>query len=220
MDFKVAGTRDGITAIQLDTKLKWLTMEIVQWTVDKALVGYNQIMDFMLQTIAEPRKTVSTYAPKIFVMKVHPDKIKEVIGRWWEVINKIIELCDNVKIDFDEDGTCFLTHVNQVSIDKAIAMIKDIVEDLEVGQVYEWSIARIEEYGLFIKLPKNKMWLCHVSALGPVFGKDLTKQFKIWDHMKVKITEIDDQWRLKVRREIEPTAAAPVAPVAPATPVA
>ena len=202
MDFKVAWTRDGITAIQLDTKLKGLTMEIIHNTITKAIGGYNQIMDFMLETIAEPRKTVSQYAPKIYVFKVHPDKIKEVIGRWGEIINKIIEACDNVKIDFDDDGTCFLTHVNQVSIDKALEMIKDIVEDLEVWQVYEWTISRIEEYGLFIKLPKNKMWLCHVSALGPTAGKDLTKQFKIWDKMKVKITEIDDQGRLKVKKEL------------------
>jgi polyribonucleotide nucleotidyltransferase len=93
-------------------------------------------------------------------------------------------------------------------------MIKDIVEDLEIGQVYEWLIARIEDYWLFIKLPKNKMWLCHVSSLWPIFGKDLTKQFKIWDKMKVKITEIDDQWRLKVKREIESTTT-PTVPTSP-----
>ncbi len=202
MDFKVAGTKDGITAIQLDTKLKWLPMNIVHETVNRAIEWYNEIMDFMLQTISEPNKQVKEFAPKIRVFKINEDKVREVIGKWWEVINDIIERCGDIKIDFDDDGTCFLTHPDQVMIEKAEAIIMEIVTDLEVGQVFDAKVARIEEYGLFVDLPKGKKWLCHISALGQRFTDKLDKHFKIWQELKVQISEIDDMGRIKVRRKL------------------
>ncbi len=202
MDFKVAGTKDWITAIQLDTKVKWLHMALIHEVIDRAFDGYNEILWFMLQTISAPRDHVNQYAPKIFSFKVNPDKIKDVIGKGGDVINKIIEMCDNIKIDFEEDGTCFLTHPDQAMIDKALWLIKDIVEDLEIGQIYDWKVARIESYGLFVDLPKGKSALCHISQLGPKFDKDLNKSFKIWDPIKVKLIGIDERGRLKVKREL------------------
>ncbi|MDR0369559.1 MAG: hypothetical protein LBH96_03445 [Candidatus Peribacteria bacterium] len=157
MDFKVAGTREGITAIQLDTKLKGIPLSIVFETIDQAVVGYHEIMDVMLETLSAPRAQVGKYAPKIEVFTVNPEKIKDVIGKGGDVINKIIEECDGIKIDFEDDGTCFLTHPNQAMIDKAKAMIMEIVTDLEVGQVFDAEITRVEEYGIFVKLPKNKI---------------------------------------------------------------
>ena len=153
MDFKVAGTRDWVTAIQLDTKLKGLSMDIVHETMDRAFDGYNEIMDFMLQTIDKPRNQVWQYAPKIFIIKVAIDKVKEVIWKWWDVINKIIEDCGGIKIDIEDDGTCYLTHPDQAMIDKATAIIKEITTDLEVGQEFDAKITRVEDYWLFVQLP-------------------------------------------------------------------
>ncbi|NOZ44602.1 MAG: polyribonucleotide nucleotidyltransferase, partial [bacterium] len=113
MDFKVAGTKDGVTAIQLDTKVKGIPVSIIHEVLDRAYEGYMEILEFMLQTIDKPNETVSLYAPKIFVMHVDPAKIKDVIGKGGDVINKIIEQCDNIKIDFEDDGTCYLTHPDQ-----------------------------------------------------------------------------------------------------------
>ncbi|MFA6778112.1 MAG: polyribonucleotide nucleotidyltransferase [Bacilli bacterium] len=132
MDFKVAGTRDGITAIQLDTKLKGIPLSIVFETIDQANAGYREIMEVMLETLPAPRAQVGRYAPKIHVFTVDPAKIKEVIGKGGDVINKIIEDCDNIKIDFEDDGTCYLTHADLHIIDKAKAIIMEIVTDLEV----------------------------------------------------------------------------------------
>ncbi len=202
MDFKVAGTKDGITAIQLDTKLKWIPMNIVHETVTRAIEWYNEIMDFMLQTIQEPRKQVKEHAPKIRVFKINADKVREVIGKWWDVINDIIERCGNIKIDFDDDGTCFLTHPDQAMIEKAEAIIMEIVTDLEVWQSFEGKISRIEDYGLFVDLPKNKKWLCHISDLGQRYDDKLDKHFKIWQVMNVTIKEIDDMWRIKIKRKL------------------
>jgi polyribonucleotide nucleotidyltransferase len=132
MDFKVAGTREGITAIQLDTKLKGITLAIVFETIDQAFIGYNEIMDVMLATLPAPRPAVGKYAPKIHVFHVDPEKIKDVIGKGGEVINKIIEQCDGIKIDFEDDGTCYLTHPDQAMIDKAKGLIMEIITDLEI----------------------------------------------------------------------------------------
>lgn len=200
MDFKVAGTRDGITAIQLDTKLKWLTMEIVHETMDRAFEGYNEIMDFMLTVLDKPRAEVREYAPKIHIIKVPMDKVKDVIGKGWDVINKMIESCGGIKIDFDDDGTCYLTHQDKAMINKAIAMITEIITDLEVGMVFDTKISRVEEYGVFVDLPKGKKWLCHISGMGERFTEKLEKYFKVGQEIKVKISEIDNMGKIKVTR--------------------
>ena len=190
MDFKVAGTKEGINAIQLDTKLKGLPLNIVHETIDRASAGYKEIMDFMLQTIAEPRAQVKEYAPKIHVFSIKPEKIKEVIGKGGEVIDKIIEQCDNIKIDFEDDGTCFLTHSNQAIIEKAKNLILEIATDLEVGQSFEAKVVRIADFGLFVQLPKGKQGLCHVSNLGQKYPDGLDKHFKIGDNINVTISNI------------------------------
>lgn len=149
----------------MDTKLKGIPLAIVHETIDRASEGYKEIMDFMLETISAPRAQVKQYAPKIHVFKIDPEKIKDVIGKGGDVINDIIEQCDNIKIDFEDDGTCFLTHENQDIIEKAKAIILEIVTDLEVGQVFDAKIVRVEAYGIFVQLPKGKQGLCHISNL-------------------------------------------------------
>ena len=136
---------------------------------------------------------------------VPQDKIKDVIGKGGEVINKIIELCGDIKIDFEEDGTCYLTHNDQAMIDKATEMIKDITEDLEVGIVYEGEVSRIEDYGIFVQLPKKKSGMCHVSKLGLPRGVDLNKSFKIGDKLSFKLTAIDDKGRLNLEKVVAKT---------------
>lgn len=202
MDFKVAGTRDGITAIQLDTKLKWLSMQIVHETISRSIAWYNEIMDVMLETISMPRSQVKEFAPKIRVFKINADKVREVIGKWWDVINKIIEDCGDIKIDFDDDWTCFLTHPDQAMIEKAEAIILEIATDLEVWQTFESKVARVEDYWLFVDLPKGKKWLCHISALGQKFTDDLNNHFKVGQILNVVISEIDNMGRIKVKRKM------------------
>jgi len=200
MDFKVAGTRDGVTAIQLDTKLKGLTMEIIHETIDRSIEGYNEIMDVMLETIAEPNKELRQYAPKIRIIKIKPDKVREVIGKGGDVINGIIDANDGVKIDFEDDGTCYIGHKDQAIIDKVEAIILEIASDLEVGQEFEAKIKRIEDYGLFVSLPKNKMGLCHISNLGERLTTPLTAHFKLGQIIKVKIKSVDNDGKVAVTK--------------------
>lgn len=202
MDFKVAGTKEGINAIQLDTKLKGLTLQIIHETIDRASKWYKEIMDFMLETIGQPREAVKEYAPKIHVFKINPEKIKEVIGKGGEVIDKIIEQCDNIKIDFEDDGTCFLTHSKQEIIEKAKNLILEIATDLEVGQVFDAKIVRVEAYGLFVQLPKGKQGLCHVSNLGQKFTDGLDKHFKFGDTIHVVISQIGQDGKIAVKRKL------------------
>ena len=202
MDFKVAGTKEGINAIQLDTKLKGLTLQIVHETIDRASKWYKEIMDFMLETIGQPREAVKEYAPKIHVFKINPEKIKEVIGKGGEVIDKIIEQCDNIKIDFEDDGTCFLTHSKQEIIEKAKNLIMEIATDLEVGQVFDAKVVRVEAYGLFVQLPKGKQGLCHVSNLGQKFTDGLDKHFKVGDVIHVVISQIGQDGKIAVKRKL------------------
>jgi polyribonucleotide nucleotidyltransferase len=202
MDFKVAGTKDGVTAIQLDTKLKGITMDIVHETLDRAFAGYMEIMNFMLETIAQPNTELSEFAPKIKVLHIKPEKVKEVIGRGGETIDKIIELSGGVKIDFEDDGRCFISHQDQASIDKAMNLILDIAEDLEIGKVYEGTVSRVEDYGLFVSLPKKKSGMAHVSKLGQHYEDHLSKYFKVGDKIKSRVTGIDDKGRINLERAL------------------
>lgn len=200
MDFKVAGTRDGVTAIQLDTKLKGLTMAIIHETIDRACEGYNEIMDVMLETLPEARKELGQYAPKVRIIKIKPDKVREVIGKGGDVINGIIEENPGVKIDFEDDGTCYIGHSDQAVIDKVEAIILEIASDLEVGQEFDAKIKRIEDYGLFVALPKNKMGLCHISNLGARYTTPLTAHFKLGETIKVKIKSVDNDGKVAVTK--------------------
>jgi len=200
MDFKVAGTRDGVTAIQLDTKLKGLTMDIIHETLDRAIEGYNEIMDLMLQTLAAPRATVGEFAPKIRIIKIKPDKVREVIGKGGDVINGIIDENPGVKIDFEDDGTCYIGHRDQAVIDKVEAIILEIASDLEVGQEFDAKIKRIEDYGLFVALPKGKNGLCHISNLGQRYDLPLTNHFKLFQTIRVKIKGIDNDGKIAVTK--------------------
>lgn len=200
MDFKVAGTRDGITAIQLDTKLKGIPLDIVYETIDQAFWGYNEIMDVMLETLPAPRPEVGKYAPKIEVFHVSPDKIKDVIGKWWDIINKIIEENEGVKIDFEDDGTCFLTHPDKAVIDRVKAIILEIVTDLEVWQKFDGEIGKVDASYMFVRLPKGKSGFLHVTNLLSKPAGDLTNHYKVGQHLKVEIIKVEDNWKIAVKQ--------------------
>ncbi len=173
-------------------------MDIVHETIDRAFEGYNEIMDLMLKTIAEPRATVGEYAPKIKIIHIKPEKVREVIGKGGDVINGIIEKNPGVKIDFEDDGTCYIGHRDQTVIDKVVDIILEIAADLEVGQEFDAKIKRIEDYGLFVELPKKKMGLCHISNLGQKYTTPLTAHFKLGQVIKVKIKGIDPDGKVAV----------------------
>jgi len=175
-------------------------MNIIFETLDSAEIGRKEILDFMLETIGEPRDHVSEFAPKIVSFKVPLDKVRDVIGKWGEMINKIIDLSWGVKIDFEEDGTCLISDNDMTKIKKAEELIKDITEDLPINQEIEWVISRVEKYGVFVNLPKKKSWLCHIKSLAVTPGSDLERQFKEWDKIKIIITEIDKQGRYNLKR--------------------
>lgn len=199
MDFKVAGTKSGITAIQLDTKVGGLTMDIIHNTIDLAHTGRDEIMEVMLETIPTHRSQLSPYAPKMVVIKINPDKVKMVIGKGGEMIDKIIELSGGVKIDFEDDGTCYIAHMDQDKIDKAIELIKEIAEDLPLNTVIEGKIVKVEAFGFFVDLPKKQSGLIHVSQLGELAKPTVTAHFKPGQTVKVIATGIDDKGRLQLK---------------------
>ncbi len=165
MDFKVAGTKKGITALQMDIKIKGITYEILAEALAQAKLGRLEILDHMEATIKENRKELSEYAPKVLATRINPDKIKEVIGAGGKVINQIIEDCNQVKIDIEQDGRVFVMHQDLVWAKKAIEKIENIVRAAEVNKIYEGKVTRIEKYGVFIELWDGCEGLCHISKL-------------------------------------------------------
>ena len=198
MDFKVAGTEVGVTALQMDIKIKGVTREILHDALKQANVARAQIREVMSKAIAEPRKELSKYAPKFESFQIDKDKIKDVIGTGGKVINDIIEKCNDVKIDIDDNGLVTIYHTDKESIEKAKEMIENIVRVVEIGEVFEGEVTRIEDYGCFIKLFGDKEGLCHVSRLTNSYCKDPRSYVKVGDVLKVVVTDIDDHGKIKV----------------------
>lgn len=198
MDFKVAGTKEGITALQMDIKVTGITKEIFEEALAQAKVARAQILENMMQAISEVRPDVSEYAPKTHIMRISIDKIKDVIGPGGKMINQIIEDCDGVKIDIDDDGQVIIYHMNRESIDKAAAMIEDIVREAKVGDIYDAKVVRIEKFGAFVNLFNGCDGLLHVSKIKHERIDKVEDVLKIGDIIKVKVMEIDDKGRVNV----------------------
>jgi len=198
MDFKVAGTKDGITALQMDIKIDGISKEILREALAQAHKGRLEILDNMMATIAEPREDVSEYAPKMDKLTIPTDKIREVIGTGGKVINEIIEKCDDVKIDIDDDGRCVIYHTNRESINKAKEMIENIIKEAKVGEIYDAKVVRLERFGAFVELFKGTDALLHVSKISHERVEKPEDVLKIGDTIKVKVTEIDEKGRVNV----------------------
>ncbi|MDD3028232.1 MAG: polyribonucleotide nucleotidyltransferase [Erysipelotrichaceae bacterium] len=201
MDFKVAGTKNGICALQMDIKIDGITKEILEEALTQAKIGREQIMANMLDAINEPREELSPYAPKVAMMKIEVDQIKEVIGSGGKVINEIIEKSDDVKIDIEQDGTVIIYHYDYAAINKAKAMIEAIIKKAKVGEVYDAKVVRLEKYGAFVNLFGTTDGLLHVSKIAHERVANPADVLKIGDIVKVKVTEIDDKGRVNVSRK-------------------
>jgi len=201
MDFKVAGTAKGITALQMDIKIEGLSREILEEALTQAQIGRIHILDSMLATISEPREHLSQYAPKIIMVKINPDKIRDVIGLGGKVINKIIDET-GVKIDTEQDCTIFISSVDQAMNEKAKAMIENIVREAKVGEYYEGKVKRIEKFGAFVELFPGKDGLLHISEIQEERTKEVEDVLKLDDVLKVKVIEIDRQGRVNLSRKV------------------
>lgn len=198
MDFKVTGTKEGITAIQMDIKIHGLTRPIVEEAIRRTREARLYIMDeVMSKAIDKPRETVGALAPKIMQMKVDPEKIGEIIGQRGKTINNIIEET-GVKIDIDDDGTVAVCGVDQAGIDKALKIIHSIVDPIEVGQIYEGKVVRIMNFGAFVELSPNKDGLIHISKLSKERVAKVEDVVNIGDTVKVKVLEIDRMGKISL----------------------
>ena len=198
MDFKVAGTKNGITALQMDIKVTGITKNIFEEALAQAHKARLEILDNMLACISEPRKQLSPYAPKIAMMNIDPDKIKDVIGPGGKMINEIIAQCDNVKIDIDDDGKVVIYHNDYDTIEKAKQMISDIVRVAKVGDVYAAKVVRLEKFGAFVNLFGNTDGLLHISKISHHRVEKVEDVLKLGDIIDVKVTEIDNKGRINV----------------------
>ena len=210
MDFKVAGTRNGICALQMDIKIKGITKEILKEALEQARKARMQILDLIEDTIAEPRKEVSKYAPKTLTFTINPDKIKDVIGKGGEMITKII--CEAsgvssvndinaVKVDLEDDGRVIIYHTDKEIIEKTATMIKDIVKEVEVGKIYTGKVVKVEEFGCFVELWPGCEGLVHVSHLDQKRVEHPSDMVKVGDEITVKSLGYDKKGRLNLSRK-------------------
>ncbi len=199
MDFKVGGTKEGITAIQVDIKCDGLTYDIIKEAFDRTKVARDYILDnIMLPVISEPRADISKYAPRITTMHIPVDKIKDVIGPGGKMINKIIEEAKGVKIDIEEDGSVCIYAVEGQDASIAKKMIEDITREIEAGNIYDGTVTRITSFGAFVDLGAGKEGLLHISKISSKRVEKVEDVLSIGDEIRVKVTEIDNQGRINL----------------------
>ena len=210
MDFKVAGTKKGITALQMDIKIKGVTEDILKKALSQAKKARLEVLDVMTSAISEPRKELSPYAPKIATFNINPDKIKDVIGKGGDMITKIILEASNVtsvndkdavKVDLEDDGRVIIYHQDQSIIDKTKEMILNVVREVETGKVYQGRITKVESFGCFVELWSGCEGLCHVSQLDNKRVEHPSDLFKVGDEIMVKSLGYDNKGRLNLSRK-------------------
>ena len=199
MDFKVGGTKDGITAIQVDIKCDGLTYDIIAEAFARTKVARDYILDeIMLPVIDKPRAELSKYAPKIVTTKIPVDKIKDVIGPGGKMINKIIEEAKGVKIDIEEDGSVCIYEVEGQDAKKALKMIEEITREIEVNGIYDGTITRLATFGAFVSLGGGKEGLLHISKISSKRVEKVEDVLALGDEVTVKVIEIDNQGRINL----------------------
>jgi polyribonucleotide nucleotidyltransferase len=203
MDFKVAGTREGITALQMDIKIKGLSYEILSQALVQARTGRLHILDRMAETIAEPRAELSTYAPRITTVHVDPDKIGKIIGPGGKMIRKIQEEC-GVDVDIEDDGTVYISALESLGAQKAIEMIESLTEEATIGKVYVGKVVRTESYGAFVEILPGVDGMVHISQLSTERVDSVASVVEIGDEILVMVTDVSDgKVRLSRRAVLE-----------------
>ncbi|MCL2512527.1 MAG: S1 RNA-binding domain-containing protein, partial [Oscillospiraceae bacterium] len=201
MDFKVAGTEKGITAIQMDLKILGLTEEIIKEALEKTYKARMYILnDIMLKCIPAPREELSKYAPKMLTTKIDPEKIGDVIGKQGKVIQKICAEC-NCKIDVEDDGSVFISSVNIDDCRRALNMVETIANDPEIGAIYKGVVTRLMSFGAFVEIAPGKEGMVHVSQLDMKRTEKVEDAVNVGDEIVVKVVEIDDQGRINLSRK-------------------
>ena len=210
MDFKVAGTTNGICALQMDIKIKGITKQILKEALAQAKTARMEILDVITKEIPEPRKEVSKYAPKTMIFSIKPEKIKDVIGRGGEMITKIICEASNVaavtepnavKVDLEDDGRVVIYHSDQEVINRTAQMIKDLTKEVEVGKVYPAKVVKIEEFGCFVQIWPGCEGLVHISELSKERVNKTEDVVKLGDEILVKAIGCDKKGRLNFSRK-------------------
>ena len=201
MDFKVAGTKKGITAIQMDIKVQGITIGIMREAMEQARKSRHFIIDKLAETIAGPREELSQYAPRMIVMKIDPAKIKDVIGPGGKVINKIIADTGVEKIDIEDDGSVFITSLDGASGDKAKQIVENLTKEIAVGETYLGKVTRIIAIGAFVQILPGKEGFVHISQLAPTRVDKVEDVVKLGDEVMVKVMEIDGQGRINLSRK-------------------
>lgn len=201
MDFKVGGTHEGITAIQMDLKIDGLTYDIIADAFEKTRKARLYILDeVMSKAIAEPRSELSKYAPKMQSLKIPVDKIREVIGSGGKVIQKICAECD-AKIDIEEDGSVFVSALDRDNVKRAVMMIETIAMDPVVGTIYKGNVTRLMNFGAFVEIAPGKEGLVHISKLDSKRVEKVEDVVTVGDEIVVKVVEIDSQGRINLSRK-------------------
>lgn len=199
MDFKVTGTRNGITAIQVDTKTDGLTREVVAGALEKARKARFEILDSMAEAISAPRETMSPYAPRVFVVIIHPDKIGDVIGPGGKIIKKI-EAETGAKLDIEQDGHVYITSVDAAGGERAKKIVEDITREVQVGEVYTGRVTRVEAFGAFVEILPGRDGLVHISQLAKERVNRTEDVCNLGDELLVRVIEIGDDGKIRLTR--------------------
>jgi len=221
MDFKVAGTSEGITALQMDVKLKGIPLRVLSEALLQAKDGRAFILQKMLDAVAAPRKELSKFAPRVTTFKVLPDQIRTIIGPGGKMINEIIDTC-KVEIDVEDDGSVFVTSADASGMERAVQWIKDITSTMEVGEIFEGTVVKIvtdkmgKEVGAIVEKSKGKDGMVHISELAPFRVNRIADICKVGDTLKVRVMDVDrERGRLGLSRKALLMQAAPAAPRPP-----
>jgi polyribonucleotide nucleotidyltransferase len=197
MDFKVAGTRDGVTALQMDIKVEGVTPEIMRVALDQARAGRLHILDEMNKVIRAPREKMSEWAPSIITLKIDPEKIRDVIGKGGAVIRQITEETGTT-IDIESDGTVKIASVSGAAGREAQRRVELITADVEVGQIYEGKVARLMDFGAFVTILPGRDGLVHISQISNERVERVSDKLKEGDVIRVKVLEVDRQGRIRL----------------------
>jgi polyribonucleotide nucleotidyltransferase len=197
MDFKIAGTKKGITAIQMDVKIDGISQKILKEVLSQGKKARLQILEKMEKVLAKPRPELSPFAPKILIIQINPEKIREVIGPGGKIINEIIEEC-GVSIDIEDSGKIFVTAEKEEAAKKAISWIKNITREVKVGEVFQGKVKRILDFGAFAEILPGQEGLIHISQLAPFRVEKVEDVVKIGDIVPVKVISIDEHGRINL----------------------